>query len=252
MLSVLTQFELDTFIDIKTHDFMYQFTNIGLVFLLIILIIKKYIKKEVEKDSWVDNIKYITIKKIRNIIINNLERKVQPLLNANLTYIFILVFITNVISLVPYTYTITSSLIITLTLTLINFINLNIIGCYVQGWSILNILSPKGLPWIIAPVMLIIEIISYLARIASLSIRLFTNLMSGHALLKILTCAMFQLCVLTGSIMTTTIISTITIILSIHVIIAIFILEIIVCILQTYVYIILNIIYTNDVVYLGH
>lgn len=92
----------------------------------------------------------------------------------------------NLIGMIPYSFTITSAFSITLFLSLGFFIGVNIIGCLIHGTDILNLFLPGGAPLPIVPFLIIIEIISYFARIFSLSIRLFANMMSGHTLLKIL------------------------------------------------------------------
>ena len=88
--------------------------------------------------------------------------------------------------MIPYSFTITSSFVVTLFLSLGFFIGVNIIGCLVHGIAILSLFLPGGAPVIILPALVLIEILSYFARIFSLSIRLFANMMSGHTLLKIL------------------------------------------------------------------
>ena len=86
----------------------------------------------------------------------------------------------------PYSLTVTSHFIITLTLSLSFFIGLNIVGLRKHGSHMIGLFLPQGAPKQLLPLLFVIEIISYLARIFSLAIRLFANLMSGHTLLKIL------------------------------------------------------------------
>lgn len=100
--------------------------------------------------------------------------------------LFFVILIANVSGLIPYTFTITSSFIVTFFLAATHFIGLNIIAVYKKQWTLANIFLPSGVPLVIAPGLVVIEIISYIAKVLSLSIRLFANMMSGHALLKIL------------------------------------------------------------------
>lgn len=101
-------------------------------------------------------------------------------------YLFLFLLFSNLVGMIPFSYTITSSLILTFFLSSGFFIGLNLIGFFHNKSSIFKTFLPGGSPILIAPLLILIEIISYFSRIFSLSIRLFANMMSGHALLKIL------------------------------------------------------------------
>ena len=98
----------------------------------------------------------------------------------------ILLFFCNLVGMVPYSFTVTSHIIFTFGLALSIFIGINIIGIKFHGWKFFNLFLPKGVPLIIMPLLITIEIISYLIKVFTLSIRLFANMTSGHALLKII------------------------------------------------------------------
>jgi ATP synthase subunit 6 len=101
-------------------------------------------------------------------------------------YTFLFLLFCNMIGMVPYSFTLSSSFTVTFFLSLGFFIGINIIGCLLHGSDILKLFLPGGAPMVIMPALVLIEILSYFARIFSLSIRLFANMMSGHTLLKIL------------------------------------------------------------------
>jgi len=122
---------------------------------------------------------------IKGIVRSNTRLKRKEYFSA-LLFLFIFIFASNLFGLIPYTTTITSSFIVTFFLSSTHFIGINIIGIYRQRWHFLNLILPSGVPIIISPFLVIIELISYVAKVLSLSIRLFANMMSGHALLKIL------------------------------------------------------------------
>jgi len=88
--------------------------------------------------------------------------------------------------MIPYSFTVTSHIIFTFSLSLSIFIGINIIGIRTHGFKFFNLFLPKGVPLIIVPLLITIEIISYLIKVFTLSIRLFANMTSGHALLKII------------------------------------------------------------------
>jgi F-type H+-transporting ATPase subunit a len=100
--------------------------------------------------------------------------------------IFFFFLVANAIGMIPYSFTLTSSLIITFYVALMFFGGANILGLIINRLSILSLFIPKGVPIVIIPALVIIEIISYFSRVISLSVRLFANMMSGHTLLKIL------------------------------------------------------------------
>lgn len=101
-------------------------------------------------------------------------------------FLFIFLLVCNLIGMIPFSYTVTSSLILTFFLSTSFFIGINLIGFYHNKSTIFKTFLPGGSPILIAPLLILIEAVSYLSRIFSLSIRLFANMMSGHALLKIL------------------------------------------------------------------
>jgi len=103
-----------------------------------------------------------------------------------LYYVFWLILISNLVGLIPYSYTVTSSFVWTFYLSLALFIGVNLLGIYQHSYAIFAFGVPTGSPLVLAPLIAAVELISYFSRIFSLSIRLFANMMAGHTLLKIL------------------------------------------------------------------
>lgn len=156
-------------------------------------------------------------------------------------YIFLFLLFCNMVGMIPYSFTITSSFTITLFLSLGFFIGVNIIGCGMHGIYILNLFLPSGAPLVIMPALVVIEILSYFARIFSLSIRLFANMMSGHTLLKIL--AGFAYTMATSK---STFIK-VSFFVPVIVVFLVTGLELAIAFLQAYVFTVLICIYLNDV-----
>ncbi len=100
--------------------------------------------------------------------------------------IFFFILSMNLLGMVPYTFTVTSHLIVTFSFALGLFIYINLLGFLKNGLLFFGLFLPSGAPLALSPFLIIIELISYIARVFSLSIRLFANLMAGHTLLKIL------------------------------------------------------------------
>jgi len=107
--------------------------------------------------------------------------------------IFILIFLFNAIGLVPYSFTFTSHLSVTMTFSLIVFIGINIICVKLHGLEIFSLFLPSGTSFMLALLLIPIEIISYVFKPVSLGIRLFANMMAGHALLKVVAGFAFSL-----------------------------------------------------------
>ena len=87
--------------------------------------------------------------------------------------------------MIPYTFTVTSHIIVTFVLAAFIFIGVTIIGFIKHGFGYLKLFVPSGVPVVLLPLIVVIEIISYLSRPISLSVRLFANMMAGHTMLKI-------------------------------------------------------------------
>lgn len=105
---------------------------------------------------------------------------------AVLFYLFAVLLLANLVGLIPYSFTVTSSFVVTFFVALTHFLGINLVGVVKSRWLIANMFLPSGSPLPITPFLTFIEAVSYIARVFSLSIRLFANMMSGHALLKIL------------------------------------------------------------------
>ena len=147
--------------------------------------------------------------------------------------LFMFVLFCNMIGMLPYSFTVTSHIIVTLIMALFIFIAVTIIGFIKHGFKYLSIFVPSGVPTVLLPLITIIEIISYLSRPVSLSVRLFANMMAGHTMLKVFGGFVVSLGILGGW-------------LPLSFSVALTGLEILVPFLQAYVFAILTCIYLND------
>ena len=156
--------------------------------------------------------------------------------------LFFFILLSNLIGLIPSSFTLTSHIILTFMLGFSSVVGLTILGFLKQKWTFLNLFVPKGVPAALLPLLVLIEIVSYVSRGFSLAIRLFANLMSGHSLLHILlffTTQLFTISFLVG-------------ILTLALISAIFLLEIGIAFLQAYVFVVLISIYLKDSYEVSH
>ena len=153
--------------------------------------------------------------------------------------LFMFVLFCNMVGMLPYSFTVTSHIIVTFVLAAIVFVGVTIIGFVKHGLKYLELFVPKGVPIVLLPLIVIIEIISYLSRPVSLSVRLFANMMAGHTMLKVFGGFVISLGLLGGW-------------LPLSFSVALTGLEILVAFLQAYVFAILTCIYLNDALNLHH
>jgi len=153
--------------------------------------------------------------------------------------LFMFVLFCNMVGMLPYSFTVTSHIIVTFVLAAFVFIGVTIIGFLKHGIKYLELFVPKGVPIVLLPLIIVIEIISYLSRPVSLSVRLFANMMAGHTMMKVFGGFVISLGLLGGW-------------LPLGFSVALTGLEILVAFLQAYVFAILTCIYLNDALNLHH
>ena len=153
--------------------------------------------------------------------------------------LFMFVLFCNMLGMLPYSFTVTSHIIVTFALAAVIFIGVTIIGFVNHGVGYLKLFIPSGVPVFLLPLIVIIEIISYLSRPVSLSVRLFANMMAGHTMLKVFGGFVISLGIIGGW-------------LPLSFTVALTGLEILIAFLQAYVFAILTCIYLNDALNLNH
>ena len=99
--------------------------------------------------------------------------------------LFFFILFGNLVGVFPYFFTFTSHIAVTLALSLLVFILVTFVALKEHGWHFFSYFLPKGIPVALAPLLVVIEVISYLSRIISLSVRLFANMMAGHVMLEV-------------------------------------------------------------------
>ena len=152
--------------------------------------------------------------------------------------IFMFVLVGNMWGMIPYSFTFTSHIVVTFAMAGVIFVGVTIIGFAASGPKFLRLFVPAGAPVFLLPLLVVIEIISYFVRPISLSLRLFANMMAGHTMLKVF--GGFVLVVGAAGA------------LPILITVALTGLEVVVAILQAYVFTILSCLYLNDAFHPGH
>ncbi|MEX0808349.1 MAG: F0F1 ATP synthase subunit A [Dongiaceae bacterium] len=153
--------------------------------------------------------------------------------------LFMFVLFCNLLGMIPYSFTVTSHIIVTFALAAVVFIGVTIIGFARNGAHFLKIFVPSGVPIFLLPLLIVIELISYLIRPVSLSVRLFANMLAGHTMLKVFGGFVVSLGLIGGWAPLTFVV-------------ALTGLEILIAFLQAYVFAVLTCIYLNDAINMHH
>jgi len=159
--------------------------------------------------------------------------------------LFMFVLFANLIGLIPYSFTVTSQIIITAALALLVFVVVVGYGFWKNGLHFLTLFVPKGVPKLILPAIVAIEVLSFLSRPVSHSVRLFANMLAGHITLQVFAGFVIML----GS---AGILGVFGATLPFIMVVLLFALELLVAFLQAYVFAILTCIYLNDAIHPGH
>lgn len=256
LISPFEQFELQIFLPFSLGLFFnnpdtlsqlnLSFTNstlylaIGL-FVFLFLTITTYQRNVLNSRSFFNTLFVTLYKLVMSIVISNIG-------SANIKYfpfiatIFIFISLLNLIGMVPYSFTVTSHISITFALAFSICVALFILGLYLHGLKFFKSFLPEGTPLALAPLLITIEFVSYLSHAISLSVRLFANMLSGHALLKILSGFVASLMSVGG----------VYIAVGFAPLMVVFILtglEFCIAVLQAYVFTILTCIYLKDAIY---
>ena len=159
--------------------------------------------------------------------------------------IFMLVAVSNIIGIIPYAFTISSHIIVTAALALLVFFTVLVYGFYKNGLKFFKLFVPSGIPLAILTLVVAIEIISFLSRPISHSVRLFANMLAGHITLKVFASFVTMLGAMG-------ILGWAGAVLPLALTVALTALELLVAFLQAYVFTILTCIYINDAIHPGH
>ena len=188
MAGPLEQFQIKNIVPIEFAGFDLSYTNSALWMTLAVVVttfmmVSSMRKKALIPGRWqsVGEITYEFISKMVQDTIGREGRKYFPFVFS----IFMIVLMGNLLGMVPYSFTYTSHIIVTGVLALIVFFGATLIGFMKHGLHFFSLFLPKGPPIFILPLIFCIEVLSYLSRPVSLSVRLFANMMAGHTMMKI-------------------------------------------------------------------
>jgi F-type H+-transporting ATPase subunit a len=159
--------------------------------------------------------------------------------------IFVFVLIANLFGMIPFAFTVTSHIIVTAALAILVFLTVTVYGFMRHGTHFLNVFVPSGVPMYVLPLVVLIELISFLSRPISHSVRLFANMLAGHITLKVFAGFVAGLLGAGAALAPLSI-------LPLAMVVALTALEFLIAFLQAYVFAILTCIYLNDALHPGH
>ena len=239
----MTQFEVYRIgPEIKIGSFDISFTNASLFMVISTVAILFIFNLSSRKNSMLPNklqlIAELSYTFVAKMINDTAGSKARPYFSFIFS-LFMFVLFCNMFGMIPYAFTVTSHIIITFILASFIFVGVTIIGFIKHGFGYLKLFVPSGVPVVLLPLIVVIEIISYLSRPISLSVRLFANMMAGHTMMKVFGGFVISLGIVGGW-------------LPLSFSVALTGLEILVAFLQAYVFAILTCIYLNDALNLHH
>ncbi len=245
MASPLAQFEIKKILPIEFSGYDLSFTNSSLMMILTVISISFFLFLGLRKSSLVPNrlqsIIEISYEFIGDMIGDNIGKegiKYYPFIFT----IFFFILIGNLMGMLPFSFTWTSHIIVTFAISFFIFLLVTLLAIYKHGLiKFLGFFAPSGVPKPMLLLLIPIEIISYISRPISLSVRLFANMMAGHTLLKVIGGFVFVLAANTYVIGG---------ILPVAFLVALTGLEIVIAFLQAYVFAILTCLYINDAIHL--
>ena len=235
----LAQFVIQPLIPIKLGELDASFTNSSLFMVLTVVAATALMVLAVRPRASVPGrwqlLAELSYEFIAKMVSDNIGKEGKPYFSFIFT-IFIFVLFGNFLGMLPYSFTFTSHIAITLTMALVIFLLVTVIAFMKHGMHFFSFFLPAGVPIFLAPLMIAIEVISYFTRPFSLSIRLFANMMAGHTLLKVVGGFVFPLGLLG--------------VVPVAGLVAITGLEFLIAFLQAYIFTILTCIYINDAIHL--
>ncbi len=236
----LAQFEIKTLIPLQIGDTNVSFTNsslfmalaVGLAVLFLVLGMRR---RELVPGRWqsMAELSYEFIANLLRDTVGAEGRKYFPFVFS----LFMFILFGNLLGMVPYSFTFTSHVIVTFAMAITVFIGVTILGFVKHGTHFFSFFVPPGVSVVLWPLMIPIEIISYLSRPISLAVRLFANLTAGHTMLKVFAGFVISLGIVGG-------------ILPLAFVVALTGLELLIAFLQAYVFTILTCFYINDAIHL--
>jgi F-type H+-transporting ATPase subunit a len=226
----------------------FSFTNSSLFMVLTTGLIGAYLILSTQKRALVPNRVQLVSEMLYEFVANMVSDSAGKAGMKFFPFVFSLfmfVLVANLFGMIPFFFTVTSHIIVTFALAMLVFVVVVVYGFWKNGLGFLKLFVPSGVPMYILPLVAIIEVISFLSRPISLSVRLFANVLAGHITLKVFAGFVVSMGGLgflgwLGALLPLTLTVGITA------------LEFLVAVLQAYVFALLTSMYINDAIHPGH
>ncbi|KAA3450693.1 F0F1 ATP synthase subunit A [Mesorhizobium sp. SARCC-RB16n] len=242
------QFHIIKLIPIKIGSYDLSFTNSALFMVLTVLVAAAFLYLTTSSRSLVPG-RLQSVSEMAYEFVGNMLRdaagtqgmKFFPLVFS----LFMFVLVANLLGLIPYFFTVTSHIIVTFGLAILVIGTVIAYGFMKHGLGFLKLFVPQGVPIYLMPLVVAIEVISFVSRPVSLSVRLFANMLAGHITLKVfsgfvVSLSAFGAIGIAGSV------------LPLAMAVALTALELLVAFLQAYVFAVLTCMYLNDALHPSH
>jgi len=240
--SPLEQFKIIRHIDMDVAGLDFSFTNSSLWMVigiaLVTLLMTQGMKARALVPGRLQSMAELLYEFVAGLLQENAGKKGMQYFPFVFT-LFMFILIANLLGMLPIAFTTTSHIVVTFALAMLVFVIVNVIGFARHGLHFFSLIVPAGVPWYMQILLVPIELLSYLTRPISLSVRLFANMLAGHTMLKVFAGFVIGLGLVGGW-------------LPLAFIVAFTGLEVMIACLQAYVFAVLTCIYLNDAINLHH
>ena len=186
--SPLAQFEIKTLVPLDFGGIDASFTNSALMMVATVVVVSAFLILGMRRNALVPG-RWQSIAELSYVFIANLVKDTVGSEGRNyfpfIFTVFMFVLFGNLLGMIPYSFTFTSHIVVTFTMAAVIFVGVTLIALAKHKMHFFSFFMPPGVPILMAPLLIPIEIISYLSRPISLSVRLFANMLAGHTLLKV-------------------------------------------------------------------
>lgn len=247
----ISQFSIQPILPLSLGGFDLTYTNsslymtIGLVLLTVFFLLGARLTEKGLVPTRFQMAVELAYRNLSNLVRNNVGADAMQHFPLIFT-VFCIVFMGNMLGMIPGSFTYTSHIIVTFTLAAFLFILITALGIAKHGMHFFGKFMPPGVPLVMAPLIVVLELISYLVRPFTLAVRLFANMMAGHMVLKLF--AYFTLGLVTSGSVGLTLLGGLPLIMNI----ALIALEFFVAGLQAFIFTILTCVYLRDALVIEH
>lgn len=248
MAGPIEQFEIKTLLELTVRGIDLSFTNASAYMVLTVVLASGFLligtaKRRLVPGRWQSASEFLFEFVAKTLRENAGEHGIRffPLVFS----LFMFILLANLIGMFPLAFTVTSHIIVTFALAMIVFGTVTLYGISKHGFGFFGLFMPAGIPMVLAPIIIPIEVISYISRPISHSVRLFAVMLAGHITLK----------VFAGFVASMTGLGTLGIIgavLPLAMTVALTGLELLMSVIQAYVFTMLTCMYLNDALHPGH